>query len=328
MKLIVVVRAVAIVSLLVACWPASAEPVKVGTPAQGLLELPVVVALRNGYFHTEGLEVQRIQIVPEISVKALVAGEIDFSLSWDASIRAALSGAPIQAVAGLVLRPLYVLLSRAEVRSGGDLSGKLVGIDVSGSMIDFVSRVAVRYLGAEPQLKVVEIGHSGFRLAALKAGEIHATAVDVAAAAKAEDDGFHRLLYVGDIMEMPVAGIFVSRFALASQRDQVKRFLRATLRGSRFILHQRADTIRILQHHLKLTSSQAARSYDTARAAFAGDGLVPDRLLAFSVRRAKEKFAGAGAGALNDVADGSLLREILAERRKIPFGSRFRAYDF
>ena len=56
---------------------AAAEQVMIATPSQGLYELPVVVAMRNGYFRTEGLEVQKIQIQPEIALKALVAGEVD-----------------------------------------------------------------------------------------------------------------------------------------------------------------------------------------------------------------------------------------------------------
>lgn len=317
-----------IVFLFAVFRPAGAEPLKVATPGQGVLDLPIIVAMHNRYFHTAGLEIQKIQIEPETSAKALVAGQVDLSLTWEASLRAALTGAPIQAVAGLVLRPPYVLLSRPEIRSGGDLAGKIVGIDASGSMIDFVSQVAIRYLGSNQHVKVVEVGHSEFRLAALRAGEIQATAVDILTAARAEEQGFHRLVYLGDIMELPVSGVFVGRAALANQRDLVKRFLRATLRGSRFIRHERADAIRLLAGYLKLTASQAERCYDLALGAFTGDGLVADRVLAFSMRRAGEGLSSAGARPLDRVADWSLLREILAERRKVPFWLKLRPYDF
>jgi NitT/TauT family transport system substrate-binding protein len=328
MKLIVVVRAMPILSLLVACWPAWAEQVRVATPAQGFLELPVVVAMRNGYFQTEGLEIQKIQIAPEVSVKALAAGEVDFNLAWEASFRAALHGAPIRAVAALAARPLYALMARPEVRSGGNLAGKIVGIDTASSTIDFLSQVAARYLGANRQLNTAEIGPSELRLSALREGEIHATVVDLTASAKAEDEGFRRLLNLGDIVEMPVSGIFVTRALLAKRPERVKRFVRATLRGLRFIVEERLDTIRIVQHYLKLTPFQASRSYDIAIGAFARDGLVSDRVLAFSGRRAGEEVPSAAARALNHVADWSLLRAILAERRKVPFWLKLKPYDF
>jgi NitT/TauT family transport system substrate-binding protein len=330
MRVTLIIPSVLILTWLMASWSAAAERVKVATPAQGLIELPIVVATRNGYFQTEGLEIQKIQIAPEVAVKALVAGEVDFSLAWEASLRAALSGAPVKAVAALVARPLHAFISRPEIRSGGDLAGKVVGIDASSSTIDFLSQVAARYLGAgfNKSVGIVEIGHSELRLTALREGEIHATAMDIASAAKAEDEGFKRFFYFGDILEMPVSGVFVTRAALSNQPERIKRFLRATLRAAHFIRHERADTVRILQHHLKITPSQATRSYDAAIRAFARDGIIPDRLLAFSARRAGEELQLANTPALGQLADWSLLREILAERRKVPFWLKLKPYDF
>ncbi len=284
--------------------------------------------MRNRYFQTEGLEIQKIQIAPEVSVKALVAGEVDFSLEWGASMRAALSGAPVKAIAGLALRPLYALVSRPEIRSAGDLAGKILGIDAPAGMIEFLSEVAARYMAGDQQMSTVAIGPSGLRLKALKRGEIHATVLDLAAAAKAEDEGFHRLVNLGDIVEMPVSGIFVARALLAKQPERAKRFMRATLRGAHFIKQERSQTIQIIAHYLKLTPSQAARSYDQTVGALTRDGLIPDRVLAFSARRAADELRLAAAPPLGQLADWSLLREILAERRKIPPWFRLRPYDF
>lgn len=283
--------------------------------------------MRNRYFQTEGLEIEKIQIAPEVSVKALVAGEVDFSLEWGASMRAALSGAPVKAIAGLAVRPLYVLVSRPEIRSAGDLAGKILGIDAPASMIEFLSQVAARYLGGGG-LSTVEIGPSGLRLKALKRGDIHATVLDLAAATKAEDEGFHQLVNLGDIVEMPVSGIFVARALLAKQPERAKKFMRATLRGARFIKQERSQTIQIIAHYLKLTPSQAARGYDQTVGALTRDGLIPDRLLAFSARRAADELRLAAAPPLSQLADWSLLREIVAERRTIPPWLRLRPYDF
>lgn len=317
---IVFLRAL-ILCVLIASWSAAAEQINVATPAQGLIELPVIVAMRNGYFRSEGLEIQKIQIEPDVAVKALVAGEVDFNLAWEASVQAAVSGAPIRLVAAIVSKPLHVLISRPEIRSAKDLTGKTLGVDALSSMTDFVSRVAARYLGLEPdkQVGVIEVGNSGLRLAALRSGEIHATAVDVAVAAKAEEEGFRRLIYIGDIIDFPVSGIFVASAKLAKQPERIKKFLRATLRGGRFIKQNRNDTVRIIQRYLKLTPSQAASSYDSAIRAFAEQGLISERALAFSAWRAGEKLPLANDPLLSQLADWGLLREILAERRKIPF---------
>ena len=83
--------------------------------------------MRNGYFRTQGLEVQKIQIQSEIAVKALVAGEVDYVLAWGTSVQAAMTGAPIKVVAAMVSRPLHVLISRPEIRFGRDLKGENPG---------------------------------------------------------------------------------------------------------------------------------------------------------------------------------------------------------
>src|SRR5262249_8924129 len=133
---------------------AAAEQVMIGTPSRGLFELPVIVATRNGYFRTEGLEVQKIQIQPEIAVKARRAGEVDYISAWGAPVQAAMTGAPIKVVAAMVSRPLHVLISRPAIRIGRDLKGKPLGVDSAGSRIDFLSRLAVRYLGLDPDRDV------------------------------------------------------------------------------------------------------------------------------------------------------------------------------
>ena len=314
-------RAMPICLVAFASLGAAAEQINVATPAKGLLELPIVIAMRNRYFTSEGLEIQKIQIQPDIAVRALISGEVDFNLGWEASVRAAASGVPIKVVTAIVSRPMHVLVSRPEIRSGKDLKGKTLGVDSFSSTTDYLSRVAARYLGVEPekQVGIVEIGNNAERLMALKAGDIHATAIDLAIAVKAEEEGFKLLLHIGDIIDIPMFGLSVTTAKLAMHRERIKKFMRATLRGARFINRNRSETIRIIQSYLKITPSQAAKSYDSAIRSFTEDGLVSDRALSLSVRRAREQRQFANDSLLSQVADWSVLREIMAERRKIPF---------
>jgi NitT/TauT family transport system substrate-binding protein len=309
-------------SLLVfAAWGQAAQQLNVAAPAKGLAELPVIVAMRNGYFRTEGLEIQKIQIQPDVAVRALVTRQVDFNLGWEASLRAAMSGMPVKIVVALTSKPLHVLISRSEIRAGKDLKGKALGVDSLFSTTDFLSRVAARYLGIEPEkdVGIVEFGSAMLPLETLKTGDIHATVVDVAAAVKAEEGGFRLLLHLGSIIDLPTFGVSVHTTKLATHRESIKRFLRATLQGARFITRNRTDTIRIIQSYLKTPPSLAAKSYDLAVGSFAEDGLVSNRALALSVRRARDEFPLTSDSLLSQVADWSVLREITAERRKIPF---------
>jgi ABC-type nitrate/sulfonate/bicarbonate transport system substrate-binding protein len=296
----------------------------IATPGQGLFEMPFVAALRNGYFMTEGLEVYKLQVQPEFAVKALLAGEVDYVLAWDASVRAAMNGSPIKGVAMIASRPLHIFLSRPEIRHPRDLKGKTVGVDTSGGTVDYLSRVAARYLGLEPNrdVSMVETGDSSLRFAALKDGSVDATVVDITLAVKAEEAGFKRLLHLGDIIDFPISALAVTTAKLSTRKDQIKKVIRATLRGTRFIKQKRVESVAMIQSQLKITSVQAAKAYDASVRAFSDDGFAYDRAISLTMRRAREELQMAKDTPMRQVVDWRVLGEIKAEQSRIPFWIR------
>jgi ABC-type nitrate/sulfonate/bicarbonate transport system substrate-binding protein len=94
---------------------------------------------------------------------------------------------------------------------------------------------------------------------------------------KAEDEGFRRFLYLGDIIELPLSGITVMESKLQNQREQVKRVVRATIRGTRFMKQNRGEAIQMLSDYLKITPSQSAKAYDASMNSFSDDGFISDR---------------------------------------------------
>src|SRR5213594_2609793 len=290
----------------------AAERVMVATPSRGLFEFPVVVALRKGYFKDEGLEADKIQMQPQIAVKALVAGDVDYLLAWGSALRAAVTGVPIKAVVGMASRPLHVLITRPEIKSAKDLKCKTIGVDSVAGTVDYLSRVAARHFGLEPDkdVKIIVTGESPLRLAAIRAGSIDATPIDVAFAVKAEDEGFKRLLYLGDIIDLPLSGIAVMDKKLQTEREQVKKVVRATLRGTRFMKQNRAETLQMLSDYLRITPSQAAKAYDASINSFADDGIISDRGISLDVQLTKERLKITKEIPLSQLVDWSLLKEI------------------
>jgi NitT/TauT family transport system substrate-binding protein len=289
-----------------------AERIVIGTPSRGLFEFPAVVALRKGYYKDEGLEVDKVQMQPAIAVKALISGDIDYLLAWGSAVRAAVTGVPLKAVVGMASRPLHVLVARPDIKSPKDLKGKVIGVDSIAGTVDYLSRVAVRHFGFEPEkdVKIIVTGESPMRLAALRAGSIDATPIDVAFAMKAEDEGFRRLLYLGDIIELPLSGIAVMDKKLQTQREQVKKVVRASLRGSRFMKQNRAETIQLLSDYLRITPSQAAKAYDTSINSFTDDGMISDKGVSLDVQLTKERLKITKEIPLSQLVDWSLVKEV------------------
>jgi NitT/TauT family transport system substrate-binding protein len=290
----------------------SAERIVIGTPSRGLFEFPAVVAIRKGYYKDEGLDADKVQMQPAIAVKALISGDIDYLLAWGSAIRAAVTGVPIKAVVGMAARPLHVLIARPDIKTPKDLKGKIIGVDSVAGTVDYLSRVAARHFGFEPEkdIKIIVTGESPTRLAALRAGSIDATPIDVAFAMKAEDEGFRRLLYLGDIIELPLSGIAVTDNKLQTQREQVKKVVRASLRGSRFMKQNRGETIQMLSDYLRITPSQAAKAYDTSINSFTDDGIISDKGVNLDVQLTKERLKITKEIPLSQLVDWSLVKEI------------------
>src|ERR1044071_7728168 len=239
----------------------SAERTMIGTPSHGLFEFPVVVALKKGFFRDEGLSAEKIQMQPAIGVKALVSGDIDYLLAWGSTLRAAVTGVPLKVVAGMASKPLHVFIVRGDIKSGKDLKGKTIGVDSFAGTVDYLARATVRHFGLDPDkdVKIIVSGESPLRLAAVRAGSGDATAIDVAFAVKAEEEGMRRLLNLSDITDLPLSGIGLTDKKLQTDREQVKKVVRATLRVTRFMKENRGETIAMMVDYLHITPSQAGK---------------------------------------------------------------------
>jgi len=299
--------------LLSAAGPApGAERVTIATPSRGLFEFPVVVAMRKGFYRDEGIEVDKVQMQPALGVKALISGDIDYLLAWGSALRAAVTGVPVKAVVGIAGRPLHVLVARPNIQTAKDLKNKVIGVDSVAGTVDYLARVAVRHFGMEPEkdVQIIVTGESPTRLAALHSGAIDATPIDVAFAVKAEDEGFRRLVYLGDLIELPLSGVAVTDHKLQTQRDQVRKVVRATVRGTRYFKQNRNETVQMLADYLHITPAQAAKAYDTSRSSFSDDGMISDKGVNLDVQLTKERLKITKEIPLSQLVDWSLVREI------------------
>lgn len=290
----------------------AAERITIATPSRGLFEFPVVVAMRKGFFKDEGIDVDKVQMQPALGVKALISGDVDYLLAWGSALRAAVTGVPVKAVVGIAGRPLHVLIARPEIKTPKDLKGRVIGVDSIAGTVDYLARVAVRHFGLEPvrDVQIIVTGESPTRLAALHSGAIDATPIDVAFAVKAEDEGFRRLVYLGDLIELPLSGIAVTDQKLQTHREQVRKVVRATMRGTRYFKQNRNDTVQMLADYLRIAPMQAAKAYDTSVNSFSNDGMISDKGVLLDVQLTKERLKLTKEIPLSQLVDWSLVKEI------------------
>ncbi len=97
---------------------------------------------------------------------------------------------------------------------------------------------------------------------------------------------------------------------LQTQREQVKRVVRATVRGTRFMKQNRGETVQMLADYLRITPAQSAKAYDASINSFTDDGIISDKGVQLDVQLTKERLKLTKDIPLNQLVDWSLVKEI------------------
>jgi NitT/TauT family transport system substrate-binding protein len=295
-------------------YPAYAEDVNVAISSVGLYEIPLEIAKRKGFYKEEGLNVRAVLIRTGLQAAALAAGDLDYSSVGGAVIRAAAKGLPVKAVMGWWDRPLHILVGKAGVRDIKDLKHKRVAISSIGSTPHVMVREALKSAGMDPDRDVIFMttGGSSARLAALQAGTVDATPLDVAFVEQVDKLRLSNFLYFGDVVDLPLGGLGVSAEKIKSNPEQIKRMIRATLKGLRFFKTNREETLEILKHHLNISNQYVGRVYDFAIRSLNDNGDVGKKSLASELRLDKETLGLKQEIPERQVADWSFVRAVAA----------------
>ena len=160
-------------------------------------------------------------------------------------------------------------------------------------------------------VQLLTIGEEKLILDSMIAGRIAGAAISPPWPFEAEKHGFKILVKASDVAQFPFAGICTNLDKIKSQREQVKKVIRAELDALRFIRERRQESIDLIVKLFKMDKVIGQKSYDFVASFFSKDARIqPD-----GVRRliALEKEAG---GIKDDVdvahvSDLSLVEEVL-----------------
>lgn len=283
-----------------------------GISTVGLYELPTEITLRKGFYKEEGLEVRKVAIRTGLHVAALLAGELDYSTVTGIILSATLQGMPFRTVMGWFDRPLHILVARPNIKKISDLKGKRIAVSSFGSIPHVMLKEALAQNGMNPDRDVIvlAVGGSGDRLAALAAGTVDATPLDVAYIQRTEKLGFTNLLYLGDVVNLRLGGFAVTTDKMQRNPGQILRVVRATLKGVRFLKNNRPETLAIMRDYLKISGDYVDRIYQFALRSLNEDGLVAKSSLDNEIRLAKEQFRIKEDIPEAKVADWRFIKEI------------------
>ena len=183
-----------------------------------------------------------------IMMALLMSGQAEMVIAGGVAIlRGIARGAPVVVVGGHLSRMSYALISTKGLKTVDDLKGKAIGITGIGGIGEFAVVESLKRNGLikDRDFSLLNIeGGPAARMAALKAGKVHAVPVTPGQRVQAERDGFTVLLDVRDsLAELPSNIVASTKEFATSNPDKTTKFLRALARAMDLIRRDKDKAI-------------------------------------------------------------------------------------
>lgn len=294
--------------------PASAQqliPFRVGISDAVNTVLPVWMAQEGGFYAANGLKVEIVNMGGgSRGAKALQAGAIDLMrVGMSSVVQANRAGGDLRLIASMSNVIRFVIVTAPGVKTAADLKGGVIGVSSFGSESDSTVTLALERLDlTRADVTVKEYGGGAKRLAAVRAGEIKATAINEPTTSQAREQGVNILIdLAAEKIPWLFSGVVVRRNDLKERRDLVLRFLRAVIEGNYLALTHDIRAKAVLERELKVKSRRIVDiSYEDFRAQS-----PPDMDISMAgVANVLKIGAGGGSREPADYIDGSMLVEL------------------
>jgi NitT/TauT family transport system substrate-binding protein len=253
---------------------AQSNQIHISAPSKSLSWFPIHLSREKGFYRAEGLEVDYVIMKPQVAMQALIAGDVGYTTALGSTIRAALRNVPLRVVMTIADKPLFALIARPGIGSVEELKGKLLGISSFGASTDTYARALLRRAKLTPNqdVKIIALGGGMNRVAAIETGAIDAALIEAPYNVMLERKGFHKILFVGDVIPSPLAGLGTRLDKIQKQPDEVQRLVRATLRGILYAKNNKSDTVRSIMKWTDMDQGLADGSYEMALSSWSSSG--------------------------------------------------------
>ncbi len=226
-------------------------------------------ALQNHLFEKHGLDVILYSVDGgSNAARGLLSGDFDLcSIAGSAVANAAVAGADLVVVSGVISRLPYVFVTLPEITKPEQLIGQPLAVSDFGSSSDTALRFALENLQLNPEEDVVilPIGGQSARMAALESGAVAGTVVSVPESSQARGLGFNIMLDLADTGQPYQHTAIATRGEVVNNRRvMLIRFIRAVTESMILMRNDRQGTIEVLADFLLLDLTKDAAFLDEA----------------------------------------------------------------
>jgi NitT/TauT family transport system substrate-binding protein len=293
------VSVLAILFLIMAAAPLSAQLKKVrfSTTGISISDLPFKVAQLKGFWREEGLDVEVILIRGAVGMQALLGGSVDYTSASGSTIAAAVRGLPVKLVFISSAKPMFELVSQAQIKSVQDLKGKIVGISSRGGSNDLMMQLILQKNGLVPNKDVTTIivGAQDETVIALRTGRIAAALLTPPRNFMLQRDGFNGLAYASDYLPtFGNGGIGVTDEKIKTNPAEVLAIVRGTVKGLQYSMKNRAEMIKMMPGYLGVKDPTLVdQLYDLYLTRQSLDGSVDENWMRGSIEFTQKTLGGA-----------------------------------
>jgi len=243
---------------------------KVGISDRVNTVLPLWMAEAGGFYGAQSLKVELVTMGGgSRGAQELQAGRIDvMRVGLSSVVQANGAGGDLRAIASMSNVIRFTFFSASGVKTAADLKGGVIGVSTFGSESDSTVTLALRRLGlTRDDVTLKEYGGAAQRLAALKSGQIKASAINEPVASQARNEGINVMVdLVAEQIPWVFSSVVVRRDDLMSRRDLLTRFLKAAIEGNYLAFSDDKLAKDVLARELKVTDRKIVDiSYDDFR---------------------------------------------------------------
>ena len=297
-------------------FAAQEERVIVSYSSRDFSVLPAHVAQTKGFFKEEGLDPVMVQMRPPVAGPALMNNEIQYTTTFGSMLNAIMQGMPAKLLGVMTEKPPYYIVARPGINSVMELRGKKIAAQPRGLSDRIAAEAILESKGIDlKEVQFVTIGGDlPVRMGVLTSGLADAVCLQPPGPVLLEKDGYRIIAGPNDVkVGSPTMGVTASVKRLMEKRAEVKKLLRAMLRGLRFIRERREDTVAIMAQWFALKPDIAAKSYDLILPGYSQDGSLTDATMQAIIDLRVQSLGLPRPASLDQVRDFTLVREAWRE---------------
>jgi NitT/TauT family transport system substrate-binding protein len=289
--------------------------IRIAIPSASICCLHLFAAQQWKVFEDNGLDVEIIQMRPQVANAAMVAGEIHyFAGVGPNSVAATLRGLPSRAVWFASDQLIYSLLARPEFKTLRELRSKRLAVGGLGDTTEVSLRIGLEAAGENPKdFVILGVGNPNI-MSALESGNVEAALLNPPLLYYAKRKGFRELLDIGAHVRMPLGGLTTLVSTVQNRPAEMRRLIRAMQVAKRSMLQSKEKSVDVMMRYLKVNRETAQDTFVDYQKTVSGNG-VPSREGIEQIVKSLQLLGQFGGRkiAFEDVADARIAREVAKE---------------